>query len=118
MYYGKDFSTVTPSEIFDAWFDFANDFRRGSSDTIVSAVFSLALSGDPDDGATVDPAPSGQLSGSPSYETSEISGRQTIAVQRVDTCVAGNRYRISCLATMASGMKLDAHSYFWCRSPS
>lgn len=115
MYYGKEFSEVVPTEIFDAWFDFANDFRANSSDTIVSAVFSLAVVAT-DDGATVDASPAGQLSGAPSYETSDISGRQTIAVQRVDTCVAGNKYRITCLATMLSGMKLDAFSHFWCRA--
>lgn len=115
MYYGKELSQITPEETFDAWFDFANDFRATSSDTVASATFTLSVI-DTDDGATADSNPAGQLSGSASYEVSDVSGRQTIAIQRIATCVVGNRYLIKCLATMASGMVLDAHSHFWCRA--
>jgi len=117
MYAGKDLSPVTPGESVDIWFDFALDFRPGSIETIASAVFSLSVVAT-ETGATEDTDPSGQLSGSPSIEESDISGRNTVAVQRVDSPVDGNRYLIECLATTDAGQKLALHSRFWCRAAS
>ena len=117
MYFGRDFSEVAPGEIFDAWFDFARDLRPGSTAVISSATFTLEVV-DTDTGATEDSSPSSQLSGSASIESSTISERNTVAVQRIDTPVVGNRYLIKCLATFDDGQKLQAHSHFWCRPAS
>lgn len=114
MYYGRDFSTVGPDEVFDAWFDYARDFRPGDVDYIASAVFSLTKI-ETVDGATEDTSPADHLSGLAAIEASEVSGRDTIAVQRIDTLVAGNRYIVKCLATTSGGQVLEAYSKVWCR---
>lgn len=114
MYYGKELSEVTPSEKFDAWMDFSNDFPSFSESYLVSVAITLSVI-DTDDGVTADATPNDHVVGLPSIEQSEISNRNTRAVQRIETPTAGNRYLIKFLGTTETGQILEATSHFWCR---
>lgn len=109
----RDFAQISPNETVDRAFDFC-DGQLTDSETLASAVFSLAVAETEAD-ATADATPAARLSGTASIDSSEISGRDTVASQRLAGCIAGNRYLLTCLATTSRGQLVELFAHFWCR---
>ncbi len=104
-----------PGETFDPWFDYVHDVESG--ETVTAATFTLEVA-ETATGETADASPASRLSGVASFENSAIGLAQTVAQQRITGCLAGNRYRLICLATTSNGQILEGFYRFWCRDPA
>lgn len=98
-YVGRDFSPISPNEWEDKSFDFGNEVSD-PCDVITSATWSISV----DSGS--DASVATRLSGSP-------NNCDLVTTQRIAQPVDGVRYKVTALATMQSGQKLELYSYFF-----
>lgn len=113
----KDFSPTSPDEVRDLAFDFRHDvFPLDPSEMLTSATFTIEVAST-EAGASADPAPNTRKSGSVSIANNLHGEAALAAVQRIHTCVAGNKYRVICLASTSRGQELELWAYLTCREP-
>lgn len=100
MYAGRRFSPSDPDVESETYaFDFRNDVA--TAETLVSAVFSIAVTKGTDASAAA------RLSGS-----ATVSGK--VAAQRIAGLEEGVSYRLQCVATTSLGNEVSLYSFVDC----
>lgn len=113
----KDFSVISPNETRDIAFDFRGDvFPLDETEVLTAATCSIEVDS-LDPGATLDASPSTRLDGAEAIVDNGYGETDLAVVQRITGCVAGNKYKVICLATTSRGQHLELWAYLPCKDP-